>query len=602
MNDLESINKNIFIALEQSEKLLRLISNLEETVSENKIPFIRENFISSTINLIKLSKDGKFVVIYNEIDGIMIWDLKNNECINKLKINKRTEITCLTISPSGRYIFAGGFNHNSGGFEIKIWDFKKAECIKKVQYFKECGSAISSIEITPDYKYFLTSDNLEIKIWDFEKVECIKKIEEQHEKVSILQSTTDKLLICYSNNKNILKVLDLYNKEYLKEFKEFSLEKSYLEYETLFGSDSIKLWNLECEKYFKDEIKNTDLKNIRLISSLSQSITATAITDDNRFLYTGSNNGIIKIWAFEKMKCLMIIKGHKETIRNIIIREDKNLIFTVTLQDIKSWNLHTGEYVNSFTNKYSNNDFITIDCNKKYIISGNFAFVDISKTIIISDLVTFKEIDTLRYEEPTKLHYVKISECGNYIISESDKKRIWSLSSGKCLFEIQGDEFFSISSDGNYLFFQYYYDDKTLNIYDLEHEKTFKIIKNIPNNLDEIAVNENNIILFLKNNQSIDNNIKIWDLNKESYLDEAIEIVPDTEFIISFKYDSNNKITISQSNCHLKLNTLNFLELLNSNKDNQVFISPNEKYLVYLVQTTKNIKIWDIKKENVFIH
>lgn len=80
------------------------------------------------------------------------------------------DITCLSISPSGRYLASGQKTHSGFVADILIWDFADSKLKHRLHMHKVC---INSLDFSPDDRYLASVGGIDDKntliIWDFEK-------------------------------------------------------------------------------------------------------------------------------------------------------------------------------------------------------------------------------------------------------------------------------------------------------------------------------------------------------------------------------------------------------------------------------------------------
>ncbi len=115
---------------------------------------------------VAFSPDGKLLAIVTEDKTAQLWDMENG----KLAADLQGDLLCfhcVTFSPDGRQVLAGGGDWNPGGInQVTIWDVaSKKQVLKLVGH----QNAILSICFSPDGKTIATGsvDNT-IRLWDAE--------------------------------------------------------------------------------------------------------------------------------------------------------------------------------------------------------------------------------------------------------------------------------------------------------------------------------------------------------------------------------------------------------------------------------------------------
>jgi len=90
----------------------------------------------------------------------------------------------------------------------------------------------------------------------------------------------------------------------------------------------------EIGQYAVENINIQHLKSIE--TSHTRSIFSLAYIG-NRFVATGSDDGLIKIWNIDQNRCVYVLRGHKAGIRSLTVLESKNLVSASWDRTIKIW-------------------------------------------------------------------------------------------------------------------------------------------------------------------------------------------------------------------------------------------------------------------------
>jgi len=82
------------------------------------------------------------------------------------------DITCLKISPSGRFIASGQKTHSGFVADIIIWDFEEKREVSRLSMHKV---AVNSLDFSPDGRFLASVGGIDDKntliIWDFDQSE-----------------------------------------------------------------------------------------------------------------------------------------------------------------------------------------------------------------------------------------------------------------------------------------------------------------------------------------------------------------------------------------------------------------------------------------------
>lgn len=96
-----------------------------------------------------------------------MWDIRRKGCIQAYKGHNDT-INCIRFSPDGRWVISG-----SEDKVIKLWDLTAG---KMIQELKEHTGGVTSLEFNPN-EYLLASGSADrtVKFWDLETFQCVTR-------------------------------------------------------------------------------------------------------------------------------------------------------------------------------------------------------------------------------------------------------------------------------------------------------------------------------------------------------------------------------------------------------------------------------------------
>ena len=115
----------------------------------------------------KLAVSGSGIFLSGRDNTLRLWDLESGKCLNTLKGHIATSYS-LTITPDGKKAVSGGWiSFSSKDDTLRLWELKSGQCLKTL---KGIGSSIS---ITPDAKWALSSSIDTLWLWDIESGQCI---------------------------------------------------------------------------------------------------------------------------------------------------------------------------------------------------------------------------------------------------------------------------------------------------------------------------------------------------------------------------------------------------------------------------------------------
>ena len=211
------------------------------------------------------------------------------------------------------------------------------------------------------------------------------------------------------------------------------------------GSDdkTIKIWKLP---------KNKNITDITLVGTLTghtNVVDGVAIAPNGQILASGSWDGTIKIWNFSSKELLQTLEGHSEIVNAIAISPDGQFLASGSKDNqIKLWNLATGKLVRTInTNSLSILSLVFSPDSQVLASSSSDGMIN------IWNLQTGKLIHSLK-EHIDGVWSIIITPNGKTLISGSWDKTIkfWELSTGKLKRSLSGHNSYisavAISPDG----------------------------------------------------------------------------------------------------------------------------------------------------------
>ena len=62
------------------------------------------------------------------------------------------------------------------------------------------------------------------------------------------------------------------------------------------------------------------------------------ITNDNRFIISGSDDGTVRIWSFKEKKLKAILDDHRYSVRSAAItRNEKYIVYAISAKTVRVW-------------------------------------------------------------------------------------------------------------------------------------------------------------------------------------------------------------------------------------------------------------------------
>lgn len=295
--------------------------------------------------------------------------------------------------------------------------------------------------------------------------------------------------------------------------------------------DSVKIWELPEGK----EIKLLDCYK-------NDKVTSLVFSPDNRFIATGSSNGIIKIWHVKDWSLLGSLQNNNKPIIDLYFNKDSEVLISHDINNISIWNIICG----SLLLKQPLNS----PCYVSYCYENN----------LLSSWDTEPFLWILKDIEPKmnkKLIYVDKNEL--IYISNNNNKQI--------LFKGENINNIKLSSSGKEVFFFCDGDMFSINILNKKLKKMFKRSKFVK-----------------KTDKYITSDSKFIALNKKISNNKFVPIVLEQKSLKRTELFARNWLAIGFSND----NTYLILK---------EFLSSNTQIYLYNIYTNQLFKKWKLSKE-----
>lgn len=334
------------IVLHELKKSLKA-SSYNWALSPNKIKAFQGHY--DWVSQIKISKDNNFMVIVGGEDFedkiVKVWDIKTNKCLHSL-IGHDDCILAVEISSDSKLIVTC-----SGDETTKIWDSQTGVCKATLVGH---GKAVNSVAISKDNKFVITgSDSSVAHMWDVQTGAFLKTFLrfETYCVGPIKISGNNKFIVIGSHG--------------------------------IGGLYMAEIWDVE------------EAEPLHNLIGHSQAIVSIEISEDNKFIVTGSFDNRAMIWDAQTGDCLHTLAGHNGHINSVKISSDSKFVVTVSSdKTAKIWDAQTGACLHTLIGHNVELYSLAISPDNSFVVTGsmNRSSVNVAK---IWDINTGEYLKTL---------------------------------------------------------------------------------------------------------------------------------------------------------------------------------------------------------------
>lgn len=400
---------------------------------------------------------------------------------------------------------------------------------------------------------------------------------------SVLSFSSNNKYIIAANNDRTIKLWDLENNKYIKEFighNDIVTFVSFLKDNNSFISASmdgtIKIWDINSGKDSTIEPSKTGIKSAALsedqyyllgatwdgnlsvwdlrsgwkynsFGKIESEYTKISFSNNNKRIVAASNDNFIRVYDPFTGELIFSIDEHNNSIGDVCYAPDGNTIATCGSDSlIKMWNSSNGNLIKTLSKANSEITTIAYTTDGQYLIYGGenstLSVYDLNKDKILSSLMGHK----------LSIKSVIVSNDGYFAASSSDDGtiKIWNLQSNKELFTFSGSKSIVSSicfynNGKNFVSANY---DGSVTLWDLEFGTIIGYFKIHDLPITNVTVSHNNQYILTSSN---DETIKLFEIKNSNIINtfrghehivSSCAFTPDDKYIVSSSYDKKIKI------------------------------------------------------------
>lgn len=366
--------------------------------------------------------DDRQIVSCSTSDTVSIWDLESGKETVLLKGHLASS---LALTPDSREIVLGC----KDGM-ITVFDLGAKENIVS---FKGHEGTIWALAITSDGRRLISgSDDETLKIWDMAEKNNLRTLGGHQKQVFALAITPDSTKIVSGGLGEKLKILEIESGRchmVLGGYTEPVYAVSFVaggDHALLgaFSEHSLFDWDIEREQ---SVVFDGDAKNMSALS----------VTNDGKHVWSGTIDGIIKMWDPSAHSCLASVKAHADGVTALAFSRDSKLAVSVSADKlVKVWDVETGRCISDLQGHTKRVNCCVLTPDSRMIISGGtdgkLKVWDVNERRCISTFVAHQGgVSTIEFIPEEELI---VSGGWDHTI------KVWELHTGNCVSIIDAHE------------------------------------------------------------------------------------------------------------------------------------------------------------------
>ncbi|WP_341528444.1 NB-ARC domain-containing protein [Nostoc sp. UHCC 0302] len=460
---------------------------------------------TSQVLAIASTATGSILVSRSRNQSVSIWDMTTGKSLATLQ-EETNQIQVVALSPDGGLLGTAG-----GDDPIRLWNAQTGECLQTLYGHRE---SIQCLAFTPSTDEILASgsDDHTVKLWNIKTGQCIGTLVGHSNLVLSVSFSSDGSIIASSSADQTIRLWDVATGKCLRVL---SGHENWVR-AVVFNADSavlasggddqvIRLWDTATGRCIRTLQGYTNQ-----ISSISFSMT--------QVLASGSHDHLVRLWDTTTGQCIKTLAGHTNHILAIAFHPLPQppllsgtggiLVSSSADQNIKLWNIETGECLKTLTEHQATVWSVAFSPNGHMLASGGA-----DQIVRIWDAETGECVDVLQGHTNAVLS-VAFSPIEQILatVSADQTVRIWDLRTGQCLQILQGhtNAVLSVAFNPIGQILATASADQTVRIWDVQTGKCLKILQEHTNQVLSVSFSPDGGTLA---SSSADQTIKLWAVN-----------------------------------------------------------------------------------------
>jgi WD40 repeat protein len=318
-----------------------------------------------------------------------------------------------------------------------------------------------------------------------------------------------------------------------------------------------------------------------------------ALSNDGKYLATGSGDLTANLWDINTGKEIRTFKGHTRWVSSVALSSDGKYLATGSADSTaKLWDINTGEEIRTFKGHKGSVRSIALSSDGEYLVTGSW-----DSTAKLWDISTGKEIRTFRGHKSGVTSVALSGDGRNLITVSADRTaKLWEISTGREIRTFNGHtssvKSIAISIDGKYLVTGSW--DNTAKLWEINTGKEIRTFRGHKDGVTSVSLSSDGKYLATG---SADSTAKLWEISTGKEIRtfsgghkwplNSVTISSNGKYLVTDGFDGTAKLW--------ELNTGNEIRTFRgyTSAVNSVYLSNNWKYLV-TGSLDGSAKLWEV--------